>query len=51
MKKGVNLDELQVEAEKLVKLLQDREIGLAMWNEAMQERLQKLRDLIRQAGL
>lgn len=51
MKKGVNLDELQKEAERLVKLLQEREPGLATWNGAVLDQLRALKALIHAAGL
>ena len=44
-KKGVNLDDLQQEVEKLLALLKDRQPGLITWNEFMQERLQNLHKL------
>ena len=47
--KGINLDELQQEAEKLVSLLKDRQPGLMTWNEFIQERLQNLHRLTSQA--
>ncbi|MEK7089288.1 MAG: hypothetical protein AAB920_00530, partial [Patescibacteria group bacterium] len=43
---GIDLDELQTEAEKLVALLKDREHGLIGWNICMRERLTKLHSLI-----
>lgn len=48
-KKGVNLDELQAEAEKLVVLLKEREPGLMSWNMCVRERLEGLHKLISQA--
>ena len=33
--KGINLDKLQGEAEKLLSLLKDRQPGLMAWNEFM----------------
>ncbi|MBI2482262.1 MAG: hypothetical protein HYV76_01730 [Candidatus Vogelbacteria bacterium] len=48
-KKGINLDDLQQETEKLLSLLKDRQPGLMTWNEFMQERLQNLHKLAAQA--
>lgn len=48
-KKGVNLDELQQEAEKLLSLLNDRQPGLMTWNEFLHERIKKLHALTSQA--
>jgi len=48
-KKGINLDDLQQEAEKLLALLEDRQPGLMTWNEFMQKRLQNLHKLTSQA--
>ena len=48
-KKGINLDDLQQETEKLLALLKDRQPGLMTWNEFMQERLQNLHKLASQA--
>lgn len=47
--KGVNLDELKQEAEKLLALLKDPQPGLMAWNGFMQERLQNLQKLTLQA--
>ena len=47
--KGVNLDDLQQETEKLLALLKDREPGLMTWNEFLHERLQNLHKLTSQA--
>ena len=48
-KKGINLDELQQETEKLLALLKERETGYASWHELMHERLTNLHALISQA--
>lgn len=40
--KGIDLDELQSEADKLVSLLKDRQPGLATWNRLLQERAESL---------
>ena len=48
-KKGINLDDLQQETEKLLALLNDREPGLMTWNEFLHERLQNLHKLTSQA--
>lgn len=48
-KKGVNLDDLQQEAEKLLFLLKDRQPGLMTWNERLHERLQNLHKLASRA--
>ena len=40
--KGVDLDELQSEADKLVSLLKDRQPGLATWNRLLRERVESL---------
>ena len=37
--KGIDLDELQAEAEKLVALLENRELGLSTWHEFLRKRL------------
>jgi hypothetical protein len=47
----MNLDELQEEAQKLLKLLEDRQIGTMGWNMFMTERLQKIKQLIENAGI
>ncbi len=47
--KGVNLDELQQETEKLLALLKDREPGLMTWNEFMYKRLTILYSLTSKA--
>ena len=39
------LDELQVEAEKLVALLQDRQEGLMSWHSFLRDRVQKIHEL------
>ena len=48
-KKSIKLDDLQLETEKLLALLNDRQPGLMSWNEFMQERLQNLHRLTSQA--
>ena len=48
-KKGINLDDLQQEAEKLLSLLKDRHPGLMTWNDFMRKRLQNLHELASQA--
>lgn len=47
--KGINLDDLQQETEKLLALLTDRQPGLMTWNMFMQESLQNLHELTSQA--
>lgn len=47
--KGVDLDELQEEAEKIVALLKDRHPGLITWNNLLLERVQNLHGLTSQA--
>lgn len=47
--KGINLDDLQRETEKLSGLLKDRQPGLITWNEALREQLQKMHQLTAQA--
>lgn len=49
MSTGVDLNELQEEAEALVVLLRDRQPGLMMWNEFLSLRLHNLDRLIGQA--
>lgn len=44
--KGINLDDLQQETEKLFALLKDRQTGMMTWNEFMHERLVALHALI-----
>ena len=48
-KKGIDLDELQRETERLLSLLRDRQPGLMSWNEFMHEQLTKLHALAAQA--
>jgi len=43
------LDELQQEAEKLLALLKDRQIGMMTWDDFMRERLQKIHALTSRA--
>lgn len=43
--KGIDLDELQSEAEKLVSLLKDRQPGLMTWNNFLRERLEAIHQL------
>jgi len=47
--KGINLDKLQGEAEKLLSLLKDRQPGLMAWNEFMKERLEAIHKLTSKA--
>ena len=49
VKKGISLDELQEETEKLLSLLKNRHPGLVTWNDFMRERLQNLHKLTSQA--
>lgn len=49
--RGVDLKRLQQEAERLVKLLQVGEVGLASWNIMLREQLKILKELIQEAGL
>ena len=44
--KGISLDELQQEADKLLKLLDDRHPGTFVWNMFMMERLKNIRRII-----
>lgn len=46
---GNSLDELQVEAEKLLSLLRDRQPGLVTWNKFLLQRLETLHNLTSQA--
>ncbi len=46
---GINLDELQAEAEKLVSLLKDRQLGLMSRNQFLSERIKNIHALISQA--
>ena len=43
--KGVRLDDLQTEVEKLLLLLKDRQTGLMGWNGWMKERLENIHHL------
>lgn len=45
----INLDALQQEVEKLLRLLTDRQPGLISWNHFMNERLENLHKLTSQA--
>jgi len=47
--KGISLDELQEETEKLLALLKDRQPGLMTWNMFMHDRLTKMHALTTQA--
>lgn len=47
--KGINLDELQLETEKLLSLLKDRQPGMVGWNMFLRERLQKLHHITSKA--
>lgn len=51
MNGGINLDDLQQVAEKLVALLKDRQLGLMSWNAAMYERLKEMKALIEKSGI
>ena len=46
---GVDLDELQREAEMLVSLLKDRHPGLMTWNVFFHQRLETLQGMISEA--
>jgi hypothetical protein len=46
---GEKLDALQTETEKLLALLKDREVGVAVWHQFLGERLQAMRKLIEDA--
>ena len=48
-KKGIDLDKLQQETEKLLALLKDRQLGMMTWNGFLQERLTNLHELTSQA--
>ena len=45
-KPDVSHDRLQEEAEKLVALLKDREVGLFSWHMLLNERLKTIHDLL-----
>lgn len=45
-KSVVSHDRLQEEAEKLVALLKDREVGLFSWHTLLNERLKTIHDLL-----
>lgn len=47
--KGINLDKLQRETEKLLALLKDRQPGLMTWNDFLRDRLTNLHKLTSQA--
>ncbi|MEK7520050.1 MAG: hypothetical protein AAB581_02300 [Patescibacteria group bacterium] len=47
--KGIDLDELQMEAVKLLDLLKNRQPGFSTWNGFLRERLQNLHKLTSQA--
>lgn len=47
--RGINLDELQQEAEKLLSLLKDRQMGLMSWNGCFCERLKSMHALTSRA--
>lgn len=46
---GVNLNELETETRKLLSLLEDRQPGLATWNDAMRDSLKIIRTLSEKA--
>ncbi len=46
---GEKMDELQAEAEKLAALLQDRHVGLMIWNKMLNDRLRSMRTLVHDA--
>jgi hypothetical protein len=48
-RRGISLDDLQQETEKLLDLLKDRQPGIMTWNEFMHERLANLHRLTSQA--
>ena len=48
-KPGVNLDELQQEAEKLVVLLKNRQPGLPSWNQFLGKRITVIHQMTGQA--
>jgi hypothetical protein len=50
-KKGIDLDALQGEAEKLLGLLKDRQMGHFTWHEFFQERLKNIYTMAFAAGL
>ncbi len=47
----MNLDELQIEVEKLLSLLKDRQIGVLAWNMFLTERLRSIQEMIKAAGI
>jgi hypothetical protein len=47
----MNLDELQLETEKLLSLLKDRQTGLITWNSFLRDRLCTIHALIEKAGI
>jgi hypothetical protein len=49
IKKGINLDELQQETEKLLALLRDRQPGMFTWNDFLVERMTKIHTLTTKA--
>ena len=49
--KVVNLDELQTETEKLLQLLNDRQLGLITWNMFLIERLTAIKKMAEEAGI
>ncbi len=48
-KKGVDLNELQGEVERMLELLKNRQPGLATWNSWMKERMEGLHRLTSEA--
>lgn len=51
MPKGIDLDELEEQAKKLLILLQERGTGIAAWHMFLVERLKEIKKLIEDAGL
>lgn len=47
----MNLDQLQQEAEKLVSLLKDRQLGLMTWHMLLEERLKAIKQMIALSGI
>ena len=47
----MNLDELQIEIEKLLSLLKDRQPGLITWNMFLGERLEAIKKMLDAAGV
>lgn len=47
----MNLDELQIEIEKLLSLLNDRQPGMMTWNMFLRERLEAIKKMLDFAGM